>query len=161
MSIVEKKLLALGLNLSAAKPPVGNYLGSKKSGTMLFASGRVSELKGAVGTDVSEAAAKEAARDTVLAILSIVKQDISDLDQITGVIKLTGFIHSPPEFTGQPSVLDGASDLLIELFGKNGAHARTATGVAQLPFGAAVQLDIIFEIKSGSEPQNCGDAKLH
>jgi len=86
----------------------------------------------------------------VLSILSIVKQDIQDLDQIIGVIKLTGFIRSSPTFTNQPKVLDGASDLLIELFGQNGAHARTATGVAQLPFGASIQLDIIFQLKPGT-----------
>jgi enamine deaminase RidA (YjgF/YER057c/UK114 family) len=147
MSIVEQKLQTLGLSLAEAKPPVGNYLGSKAVGEMLFASGRVSDLVGAVGSEVSEEHAKAAARDTVLRILSIVKQDIKDLDQIVGVIKLTGFIRSSPQFTSQPKVLDGASDLLIALFGKDGAHARTATGVAQLPFGASIQLDIVFQIK--------------
>ncbi len=146
MSRIEHKLQALGLALTEAKPPVGNYLGSKRVGTLLFASGRVSELIGAVGTEVTESEAKAAARDTVLSILAIVKQDIGDLDELVGVLKLTGFIRSAAAFTRQPKVLDGASDLL--LFGENGAHARTATGVAQLPFGASVQLDIIFEVKA-------------
>lgn len=147
MSLIEKRLLALGLNLPEPKPPVGNYLGSKSIGELLFAAGRVSDLAGEVGTEVSEEQAKEAARNTVLTILSIVKQDIKDLDLITGVVKLTGFIRSSPGFTAQPKVVDGASDLLIEIFGENGRHARTATGVAQLPFGASVQLDIIFQLK--------------
>lgn len=147
MSIIEQKLQKLGLYLAEAKPPVGNYLGCKRTGEMLFASGRVSDLVGEVGSDVTEEQAKEAARDTVLRVLSIVKQDIQDLDQITGVIKMTGFIRSAPAFTSQPKVLDGASDLLIALFGQDGAHARTATGVAQLPFGASIQLDIIFQLK--------------
>lgn len=147
MGLIEKRLLALGLNLPEPKPPVGNYLGSKSIGELLFAAGRVSDLAGEVGTEVSEEQAKEAARNTVLTILSIVKQDIKDLDLITGVVKLTGFIRSSPGFTAQPKVVDGASDLLIEIFGENGRHARTATGVAQLPFGASVQLDIIFQLK--------------
>ncbi|MEO8149636.1 MAG: RidA family protein [Bacteroidia bacterium] len=147
MSRIEKRLEQLGLNLTEAKPPAGNYLSSKTVGQLLFASGRVSGLVGEVGTEVSEEEAKQAARDTVLTILAIIKQDIKDLDLITGVIKVTGFFRSSPAFTTQPKALDGASDLLIELFGEPGRHARTATGVAQLPFGASVQLDIIFQLK--------------
>ena len=150
MSIIENRLKTLGLNLSRPKPPVGNYLGSKKTGDMLFAAGRVSDLAGEVGTDVSEEEAKQAARDTVLTILAIIKQDIKDLDLVTGIVKVTGFIRSASTFTRQPAVVDGASDLLIEIFGESGRHARTATGVAQLPFGASVQLDIIFQLKPGA-----------
>ena len=147
MGMIEKRLKELGLDLPQPKPPVGNYLGCKTIGKLLFASGRVSDLIGEVGTEVTEDQAKDAARDTVLVILSIIKKDIIDLDQIDGVLKVTGFIRSSPGFTRQPKVVDGASDLLIELFGENGRHARTATGVAQLPFGASVQLDIIFYLK--------------
>ena len=147
MGIVEKRLEELGLSLPAPKPPVGNYLGSKMIGELLFASGRVSDCIGEVGTEVSLEKAKEAARNTVLLILAITKQDIKDLDLITGVLKVTGFVRSSQSFTEQPKVIDGASDLLIELFKENGRHARTATGVAQIPFGASVQLDITFQIK--------------
>jgi enamine deaminase RidA (YjgF/YER057c/UK114 family) len=147
MSVIENRLKELGLDLPSPKPPIGNYLGSKTIGELLFASGRVSDLTGEVGTEVTEDQAKEAARDTILVILSIVKQDIKDLDLISGVLKVTGFIRSSPAFTRQPRVVDGASDLLIEIFGENGRHARTATGVAQLPSGASVQLDIIFYLK--------------
>ena len=147
MGIIEKRLEELGLSLPDPKPPVGNYLGSKRIGELLFASGRVSDCIGEVGTEVSLEKAKEAARDTVLMILAITKQDIKDLDLIEGVLKLTGFVRSSKNFTEQPKVIDGASDLLIELFKENGRHARTATGVAQIPFGASVQLDIIFQIK--------------
>jgi enamine deaminase RidA (YjgF/YER057c/UK114 family) len=150
MGSIEKKLEELGFSLTQAKPPVGNYLGSKKIGELFFASGRVSDCIGEVGTEVTKEQAKEAARDTVLAILAIIKQDIKDLDLVEGVVKLTGFIRSSANFTEQPKVLDGASDLLIDLFGEKGRHARTATGVAQLPFGASVQLDIIFQLKPGS-----------
>ena len=148
MSNIEERLKALGIMLAEPKPAAGNYLGGKRVGELLFASGRVSDLAGEVGTDVSEEQAKKAARDTVILILSIIKNDIGDLDIIEGVIKVQGFIRSSPNFMAQPKVLDGASDLLIELFGENGRHARTATGVTQLPFGAAVQLDIIFKLRA-------------
>ena len=147
MGIVEKRLEELGLSLPDPKPPVGNYLGSKRIGELLFASGRVSDCIGEVGTEVPLEKAKEAARNTVLMILAITKQDIKDLDLLAGVLKVTGFVRSSASFTEQPKVIDGASDLLIELFKENGRHARTATGVAQIPFGASVQLDIIFQIK--------------
>lgn len=147
MGIVEKRLEELGLSLPDPKPPVGNYLGSKMIGEILFASARVSDCIGEVGTEVSLEKAKEAARNTVLMILAITRQDIKDLDLIAGVLKVTGFVRSSNSFTEQPKVIDGASDLLIELFKENGRHARTATGVAQLPFGASVQLDITFQMK--------------
>jgi enamine deaminase RidA (YjgF/YER057c/UK114 family) len=149
MSIVEKRLEALGLSLPDPRSPIGNYLGSKRVGELLFAAGRVSDCIGEVGTEVTVEKAKEAARDTVLIILGIIKQDIKDLDLIKGVLKVTGFVRSSGSFVEQPKVIDGASDLLIELFNENGRHARTATGVAQLPFGASVQLDIIFHMKPG------------
>ena len=148
MGNIEKRLEELELSLPGAKPPVGNYLGSKKIGELLFAAGRVSDCIGEVGTEVTLEKAKEAARDTVLTILAIIKEDIKNLDLIAGVIKVTGFVRSAVSFTEQPKIIDGASDLLIELFGENGRHARTATGVAQIPFGASVQLDIIFQMKA-------------
>ena len=147
MSLIEDKLRKLGFQLQPAKPSVANYLGCKRSGDMLFAAGRVSELIGEVGTDVTEEEAKMAARDTVLLILAIIKQEIKDLDLIRDIIKVHGFIRSSPTFTRQPYVLDGASDLLVQLFGDNGRHARTATGVNQLPFGACIQVDIILQLK--------------
>ena len=146
MSRIEEKLKALGLKLGEAKPAVGNYLGCKVAGSLLYASGRVSDVKGKVGGEVSEANARKAAHDTVLLILAIVKNEIRNLDLLKGVVKVQGFINCDDNFVELPKVLDGASDLLIGLFGENGRHARTATGVRQLPFEASVQLDIIFEI---------------
>jgi len=143
---IEEKLKTLGFDLPPSKPPVGNYIGCKIVGNLLYASGRVSDLKGEVGTDITEQEATIAARDTILLILSIIKEDIKDLDLLKGVAKVQGFIHCNKNFTRLPEVLDGTSDILIFLFGENGRHARTATGVAQLPFNAAIQLDIIFEL---------------
>ena len=125
---------------------MANYLGSKRSGDLLFVSGRVSQLRGEVGLDLSRDEAKQAAQSAMLDILAIVKADIGDLDRIISVEKLLGFVRSAATFTEQPAVIDGASELLIELFGEAGRHARTATGVAQLPFGAAVQLELVLRL---------------
>ena len=147
MGTIETILQDLGIELGEPKAPVGNYLGSKRVGDLLFVSGRVSELTGEVGTDVTLEAAREAARNTMLLILAIIRKDINDLDLISGVVKLQGFIRSAPQFTRQPEVLDGASDLLISLWGEAGRHARTATGVNQLPFGASLQLDLVLQMR--------------
>jgi len=146
MSKIEEKLKKLSLKLNPAKPPVGNYIGCKKVGNLIFVSGRVSDLIGEVGTDVTLIQAKQAARDTVLLILSIIQENSINLDSIVGVVKLQGFIRTSSTFIEHPKVLDGASELIIELWGENGRHARTATGVNQLPFGATLQLDFIFEV---------------
>lgn len=146
MSHIEHRLQDLGLELPPPKVPVANYLGSKRSGHLLFVSGRVSQVRGEVGTELSTAEAKAAARSTLLNILAIVKADIGDLDQIVSVETMRGFVRSAPTFTEQPLVIDGASELWIELLGEQGRHARTATGAAQLPFGAAVQLDMVLRL---------------
>jgi enamine deaminase RidA (YjgF/YER057c/UK114 family) len=143
---VEARLNELGLTLPEPRPPVANYLGTKRSGDLLFVSGKVSALRGEVGSEVDVARAKLAARDAMLDLLAIVKQDIGDLDRIVSVERLHGFVRSAPTFIAQPEVIDGASDLLVELLGPAGRHARTATGVNQLPFGAAVQLDLILRL---------------
>jgi len=146
MGHVEEKLSSLGESLPEAKKPVANYLGCKRSGDTLYVSGRVSQIRGEVGTDLTVAEAQMAAKGALLDILAIVKNEISDLDEIESVEKLVGFVRSAPSFTAQPEVIDGASDLLVALFGEKGRHARTATGVAQLPFGAAVQLEMILRM---------------
>ena len=146
MKRIETKLESLELELAPPKKPVANYLVAKRFGNLLFVSGRVSQLRGEVGNTITRDEAKVAARDTVLLLLSIVKEVIGDLDLIVSVEKLQGFVRSAATFTEQPLVIDGASDLLIQLFGENGRHARTATGVNQLPFGAAVQLEMILSL---------------
>ena len=148
MSHIEARLQALGLTLPAAKTPVANYLGTKQSGDLLFVSGRVSQRRGEVGTELTLEDAKIAARDAMLDLLAIVKHDIGDLDRIVSVEHVRGFVRSAPSFTDQPRVIDGASDLLIALWGEHGRHARTATGAAQLPFGAAVQLDMVVRLSA-------------
>ncbi|HEY7028212.1 MAG TPA: RidA family protein [Gemmatimonadales bacterium] len=150
-SRVEARLKELGLTLPPPKPPVANYLSTKQSGDLLFVSGKVSALRGEVGSEIDTAHAKLAARDTMLDLLAIIKHDIGDLDRIVSVERLHGFVRSAPTFIAQPEVLDGASDLVVELLGPPGRHARTATGVNQLPFGAAVQLDMLLRVIEPSE----------
>ena len=150
-SRVEARLKELGLTLPSPRPPVANYLPTKQSGDLLFVSGKVSALRGEVGSEIDTEQAKRAARDTMLDLLAIIKQDIGNLDRIVSVERLHGFVRSAPTFIAQPEVVDGASDLLVELLGTAGRHARTATGVNQLPFGAAVQLDMILQVIEPSE----------
>ncbi|MCB2096653.1 MAG: RidA family protein [Parvularculaceae bacterium] len=145
--MIEEKISALGLALPEPHAPVGNYLGAKQSGELLFVAARVSALRGIVGADVTPDAAKTAARDTMLQILAIVKKEIGDLDRIASIDALRGFVRSATDFMEQPRVIDGASDLLIALWGEDGRHARSATGVNALPFGAAVQIDMIARLK--------------
>ena len=148
MSRVEEKLRELGLTLPPPKAPVANYLGTKQSGDLLFVSGRVSQIRGEVGSELTVEQGKLAARDAMVDLLAIIKNDIGDLDRIVSIEQVRGFVRSAPTFMEQPKVIDGASELLIALYGEAGRHARTATGAAQLPFGAAVQLDMVVSLSS-------------
>jgi enamine deaminase RidA (YjgF/YER057c/UK114 family) len=147
VSRVEAKLRELGLTLPPPKAPVANYLGTKQSGELLFVSGRVSQTRGEVGSELTLEQAKLAARDAMVDLLAIIKNDIGDLDRIVSIEQVRGFVRSAPTFVDQPKVIDGASELLMALYGEAGRHARTATGAAQLPFGAAVQLDVIVRLR--------------
>jgi enamine deaminase RidA (YjgF/YER057c/UK114 family) len=147
MSKIEKRLSELGEVLPPPKEHVANYLGCKKSGNTLYVSARVSPVRGEVGTDLNVSEAQLAAKGALLDILAIIKNEIGDLDQIVSVEKMVGFVRSASTFTEHPKVIDGASDLLIALWGDAGRHARKATGVAQLPFGAAVQLEMILRLE--------------
>jgi len=148
MSKIERRLLELKVSLPPPKEPVANYVGCKQSGPLLFVSGLVSQTRGAAGSDVDVAAGAAAAESTLLGMLAIVRQHIGDLDRIESVEKLNGFVRSGPEFTEQPAVIDGASNMLVAIFGAAGRHARTATGVAQLPFGATVQLEMVVRLNA-------------
>ena len=139
---IENRLAALGVSLGVPKRPVANYLGTKRSGNTLHVSARVSEHKGEVDRDLTQAEAYAAARDTAILLLAIIRADIGDLDEIASIDQLRGYVRSSRDFTRQPQVIDGASDFLIDVFGDVGRHARTATGSPQLPSGAAVQLEM-------------------
>ena len=144
----EQRLIDLGITLPPVLEPVANYLGVKQAGDLLYVSGQIGDIKGAVGADVSLEEGQECARQAVLYMLAKVKAALGTLDRVAAVDKLLGFVRSAPDFTQQPRVVDGASDLLTAIFGEEiGPHSRTATGVLQCPYGAAVQLEMILRVR--------------
>ena len=154
VSEIENRLRQLGLELPAMPPLAGSYVPFVRSGDLLFVSGQIpfrpdrSVVTGTVGVDVSLEQAQEAARLAGLSLLSVVRAAVGSLDEVTRVVRLGGFVNSPPGFAQQPQVINGCSDLMIEIWGDRGRHARAAVGVASLPAHAAVEVDGIFEVRS-------------
>ena len=149
----EEKIKELKINLPDAKAPVGNYVATKVSGKMLFVSGQISIdetgqlIKGKVGKDLDIDAGYNAAKRCALSIIAQVKKVCGDdLTKIKSCIKLTGFVNSTDDFTDQPKVLNGASDLIATVFGKSGIHTRAAVSTNSLPLGVSVEIDAIFEL---------------
>ena len=151
MSQVEARLIELGHPLPEVAKPVAAYVPSVVSGNLVFTSGQLPfsggslPATGKVGAEVTPEAAKEYARTAVLNALAAVKLSIGDLDRITRIVKLVGFVACPADFTGQPGVINGASEFLGEVFGEKGAHARSAVGVPALPLDSPVELELIVE----------------
>jgi enamine deaminase RidA (YjgF/YER057c/UK114 family) len=147
-----ERLEALGLKLPAVVAPVAAYVPAVRTGGYVYTAGQVplvdGELAGTgkVGAEVGEARAKELARICALNCLAAVTSVTGDLAAIRRVVKVTGFVASAPGFTGQPQVVNGASELLLEVFGDAGRHARSAVGVAVLPLDAPVEVELIVEI---------------
>ena len=144
----------LEIKLPEAKAPVGNYVATKISGKMLFISGQISIdengqlIKGKIGKDLDAEAGYNAAKRCALSIISQVKKACdNDLSKIKSCIKLTGFVNSTDDFTDQPKVINGASDLIASIFGDAGMHARAAVSTNSLPLGVSVEVDAIFELK--------------
>ena len=148
----EKKLKSLGVILPNAPAPAANYVPFVKIDSLVYVSGQISLgpnglIKGILGKDMAVEQGKLAARQCAINLLAQVKVACDgDLDRLTQVIKLGGFVNSTPNFFEQPSIINGASDFLVEILGENGRHARTAVG-AILPLGVAVEIDGIFSIK--------------
>ncbi len=150
---VEQKLVSLGVTLGQPTSPRANYVPFVRTGNLLFLSGQVCMAadgnliaKGKLGKDVSVEQGQEAARACAINLLAQVKAALGDLDKVTRVVRLGGFVNSAPDFLDGPKVLNGASDLMVEAFGDKGRHARTTVGVAVLPGDAAVEVDAVFEV---------------
>jgi enamine deaminase RidA (YjgF/YER057c/UK114 family) len=150
---VDRKLAELGIVLPTPASPVANYIPYVRAGSLLFVSGQICldaagklVAKGKVGGSVSAADGQKAARDCAINVLAQVKAAIGDLDMVKQVVRLGGFINSDPSFLDGPKVMNGASDLMVDIFGDKGRHARTTVGVAALPADAAVEIDGIFEV---------------
>lgn len=150
---VEKKLAELGISLPSLTPPIANYVGSVRSGNLLYVSGQLClgpdgklVAIGKLGGGVSVEDGARAARACAINLLAQVKAAVGDLDRVTRVVRLGGFISSVPTFLDGPKVMNGASDLVVEVFGDKGRHARTTIGVAVLPLDAAVEVEGLFEV---------------
>ena len=151
---IDEKLKELGLSLPKATDPVGSYVATKISGNLLYISGQISIdadgnlIKGKVGKDLNTDQGYKAAERCALSIISQAKKACADdLSKIKSCIKLTGFVNSTDEFIEQPKVINGASDLIKNIFGEIGTHTRAAVSTNSLPLGVAVEADSIFEIK--------------
>ena len=149
----EEKIKSLNLELPEARDPVGSYVASKIVGKILFISGQISIsddgelIKGKVGRELTTEAGYEAAKRCGLNIISQVKKACNeDLSKIKSCIKLTGFVNSTEDFTEQPKVINGASDLIVSVFGEAGMHTRAAVSANSLPLGVLVEVDAIFEL---------------
>ncbi len=152
MTILEK-ITSLGLSLPAVPAPVAAYVNCVRSGNLLFLSGGLpidgdKKVIGKVPTDVSIDEAKEGARLIILNRLAVIQDEIGSLDKVRQIVALNGFVNSEPDFYGHPQVVNGASELLVEIFGDKGKHSRTALGAASLPLNVAVEINLIVEIEA-------------
>jgi len=148
----EERLKKLGIELPEAPAPIGSYVPVVRTGNLVFFSG-ILPLKegnltrhGRVGENISLDEAREDARTATVNALSILKANIGSLDKVKRCIKITGYVASAPDFIEQPKVLNAASDLLFEIFGENGRHARAAVGVNVLPLNSPLEIEFIFEV---------------
>jgi enamine deaminase RidA (YjgF/YER057c/UK114 family) len=151
---VEARLQSLGIVLPAAPNPVANYVPSCVAGNLLFISGQISRsadgtvTKGRLGADLTVDQGRAAARLAALNVLAQAKAAVGALDRIAQVVRLTGFVNAAPEFADHPQVVNGASDLMVEVLADKGRHTRAAVGVSSLPMGCAVEVDAILLIET-------------
>lgn len=150
---IERKLLDLGIMLPAPRTPVANYVPFVRTGNLLVLSGQICQdadgklvAKGKLGAGVSVEDGERAARACAINLLAQIKAGLGDLDKVVRVVRLGGFVNSAPDFLDGPKVLNGASNLMVEVFGDKGRHARTTVGVASLPLDAAVEVEGLFEV---------------
>lgn len=150
---IAARLAELGVDLPEPAKPVASYVSYVQTGNLLHISGQLSNdasggIKGTVGEDVSPEQAQAAARLCAINLIAQMKAALNgDLDRVVRVVKLGGFVQAGPGFTAIPAVINGCSDLMVEVFGDAGKHARSAVGVYQLPLGFAVEVDAVVEVK--------------
>lgn len=153
MPSIEDRLAELGLTLPDAPAPAANYVPFVVVGNLVHVSGQISQgpgglIKGRLGADMDVTQGAEAARSCALSLLAQVRKACGgDFSRLVRAVKLTGFVNSTPDFTDQPKVINGASDLLVAVLGDAGRHARSAVSAASLPLGVAVEIEGIFEIR--------------
>jgi len=149
----EEKLKEIGLELPTAVQPVANYVTAVRTGNLVFLSGQGplhedgTLITGKIGSDLTQDEGYEAARRVALGLLASLKTEIGDLDKVRRVVKLLGMVNCMPDFIDQPKVINGASDLLVDVFGDKGKHARSAVGMNALPMNIAVEIEMIVEVE--------------
>ncbi|PEU95684.1 hypothetical protein CN415_05520 [Bacillus cereus] len=144
----EDKLSELEITLPAIRPAVGNYVSCVRVGNLLFTAGQgVDEYHGKLGKDISIDEGYKAARQSMLNLLSVVRNELGDLNKVKRIVKILGFVNSTEDFINQPKVMNGASDVLVDIFGEKGKHARSAVGMAQLPNNTTIEIEMVLEIK--------------
>jgi enamine deaminase RidA (YjgF/YER057c/UK114 family) len=150
----EERLTELGLELPELPQPIGNYVGAVQTGNLLFLSGKGPDLVGGrrwlgkLGAELTTEEGYQAARDTMLNLLAVLRAELGDFSRVRRVVKLLGMVNSTPTFSEQPKVINGASDLLVNIFGDKGRHARSAVGMQSLPNGIPVEIEMIVETES-------------
>lgn len=148
----EAKLSAMGIQLKSASSPIANYVNAVRSGNLIFLSGKGplqsngENITGKVGTDLTIEQGYEAARITGINQLSVLKAELGNLNKVKRIVKVVGMVNCPTDFTDQPKVVNGYSDLMVEVFGKRGKHARAAVGMGSLPGNIAIEVDMIVEV---------------
>ncbi|MES5954729.1 RidA family protein [Bacillus fungorum] len=144
----EDKLSELEITLPAVRPAVGNYVSCVRVGNLLFTAGQgVDEYHGKLGKDISIDEGYKAARQSMLNLLSVVRNELGDLNKVKRIVKILGFVNSTEDFINQPKVMNGASDVLVDIFGEKGKHARSAVGMAQLPNNTTIEIEMVLEIE--------------
>lgn len=149
----EEKLKEIGLELPPAVQPVANYVTAVRTGNLVFLSGQGplredgTLITGKIGSDLTQEEGYDAARRVGLGLLASLKTEIGDLDKVRRVVKLLGMVNCMPDFVDQPKVINGASDLLVDVFGDKGKHARSAVGMNALPMNIAVEIEMIVEVE--------------
>lgn len=144
----EERLQELGIELLPPRQAVGNYVGCVRTGNLIFTSGQgVDQFHGKLGKDLTVEEGYAAARQSMVNLISVLKHELGELSKVKRVVKILGMVNSAEDFTGQPKVMNGASDLLVEVFGERGRHARSAVGMAQLPNNTAIEIEMIVEVE--------------
>jgi len=143
----EEKIKQLGLTIPEVSQPIANYVKWKQVGNLLYLAGSGPKIYGKVGADLSVEQGYQAARDTGMEIIAVLKAATGDLSRIKQFVKVLGMVNATPEFTAQPAVINGFSDLMVEIFGEKGKHARSAVGVGSLPNNMAVEIEVIVELE--------------
>ena len=145
----EEQLKKLGIELAIPRPSVGNYVGCVRTGNLIFTSGQgVDQFHGKVGLDLTVEEGYAASRQSMINLLTVLKHELGDLSKVKRIVKILGMVNCTPDFTEQPKVMNGASDLLVEVFGEKGKHARSAVGMAQLPNNTAIEIEMIVEVEN-------------